>query len=73
MTLIRLNKYLASKGVASRRKIDAIIAQKRVQINNKPAKLGDKVDPEIDKIQVDNKIILPQPQTLVYYALNKPR
>jgi len=72
MPLIRLNKYLASLGIASRRKIDEFISQKRISINGKLAKLGDKIDPEIDKIIVDKKVILPQPKNLVYYALNKP-
>ncbi|MCX6726645.1 MAG: pseudouridine synthase [Candidatus Shapirobacteria bacterium] len=72
MPSIRLNKYLASIGIASRRKIDAFTAEKRILINNRLAVLGDKVNPETDKIQVDKKIILPQPQTLVYYAVNKP-
>lgn len=72
MPSIRLNKYLASIGIASRRKIDAFTAEKRILINDRIAVLGDKVDPEVDKIQVDKKIILPQPQTLVYYAVNKP-
>jgi pseudouridine synthase len=72
MPLIRLNKYLASIGIASRRKIDVFTAEKRILINDRIAVLGDKVDPEVDKIQVDKKIILPQPQKLVYYAVNKP-
>jgi pseudouridine synthase len=76
MPSIRLNKYLASIGIASRRKIDEMIKEKRILINSEPAQLGDKVDPEVDKIQVDKKVILPHPptggQTLVYYAVNKP-
>ena len=71
--MIRLNKYLASIGIASRRKIDEFTIQGRILINNKIAVLGDKVDPEIDTIQVDKKIIPPSPTTLVYYALHKPK
>jgi pseudouridine synthase len=70
---IRLNKYLASLGVASRRKIDEWTAQKRIYIGNRLAVLGDKVDPEVDKVTVDKKIIPPHPQKLVYYLLNKPK
>lgn len=72
MPLIRLNKYLASLGVASRRKIDEFVVQKRILVNNELAELGDKVDPEVDRIQIDKRIIAPHPQKLVYYALNKP-
>jgi 23S rRNA pseudouridine2605 synthase len=73
MTPIRLNKYLASMGVASRRKIDEMTSSNRITINNKTAVLGDKVDPDTDTITVDKKVIPPHPQTLVYYLLNKPK
>jgi len=73
MPLIRLNKYLASQGVASRRQIDKITIAKRILINNQLAQLGDKVNPEIDTVQIDKKIIPPFPSTLVYYALYKPK
>ncbi|MFZ2152474.1 MAG: pseudouridine synthase [Microgenomates group bacterium] len=73
MPLIRLNKYLSSLGVASRRKIDEFTIQKRITINSRTAVLGDKVDPEVDKVIVDKKIINPQPRKLVYYLLNKPK
>lgn len=73
MPPVRLNKYLASLGVASRRKIDEFAIQGRISINNNIAKPGDKVDPEVDRIIVDKKIIPPHPQHLVYYLLNKPK
>jgi pseudouridine synthase len=73
MSQIRINKYLASIGVASRRKIDEITTSGRITINGKLAKLGDKVDPETDRIVVDKKIIPPSPSTQVYFALNKPK
>lgn len=73
MTLIRLNKYLASVGVASRRKVDELTQQGRILINNQTAVLGDKIDPNIDVIQVDKKIIASTPTNLIYYALNKPK
>ncbi|HOZ80778.1 MAG TPA: pseudouridine synthase, partial [Candidatus Woesebacteria bacterium] len=73
MTLIRLNKYLASLGVASRRKIDEYTSQGRITINQRQAVLGDKVDPETDTLVVDKKTIPPHPPQLVYYAVNKPK
>lgn len=72
-TLIRLNKYLAQMGIASRRKIDEFTTAGRITINNKTAILGDKVNPDTDTIVVDKKIIPPHPQQLVYYLLNKPK
>lgn len=73
MPLIRLNKYLASLGVASRRKIDEFTIQKRITINGRTAVPGDKVNSETDKVVVDKKIIPPSPQKLVYYLLHKPK
>ncbi|MBP9817194.1 rRNA pseudouridine synthase [Candidatus Shapirobacteria bacterium] len=77
MPLIRLNKYLASLGVASRRQIDQFTISHRIQINGQIAILGDKVDPDVDTVIVDKKIIPPHPPaggpTLVYYLLNKPK
>ena len=73
MPLIRLNKYLASIGIASRRKIDAMALEHRISLNGEIANPGDKVNPETDTVIVDQKIIKPQPQPLVYYLLNKPK
>lgn len=69
---IRINKYLASVGVASRRKIDELIGQGRILVNNIPATPGYQVDPEIDQILVDSKHIKPIKPKFVYYLLNKP-
>lgn len=73
MALIRLNKYLAQLGVASRRKIDEITIGRRITINGRLAILGDKVNPETDTVVIDKKVVPPQPHKLVYYALNKPK
>lgn len=73
MKKIRLNKHLASLGIASRRKIDEMITAREIMVNGSPIKtLGFKIDPVRDKIQVHDKIIetiVP----LIYYAVNKPR
>lgn len=60
-------------GVASRRKIDDLTSGHRIIINHKIAVLGDKVDPEVDIVTVDKKIIKPTPRQKVYYLLNKPK
>ena len=70
---IRLNKFLADHGVASRRKADQMIDEGRVTINGKKVfELGIKVDPKTDKVKVGGKLILnrPQPQ---YFVFNKPK
>ena len=56
---LRLNKYLASLGLDSRRKIDDLIERKKVKVNGRVAKLGDKVDDTEDTIEVGKKIFKP--------------
>jgi 23S rRNA pseudouridine2605 synthase len=68
----RLQKFMARCGVASRRKCEEVISQGRVKVNNDLiTELGHKVNPDIDKIYVDNKIISLE-EHKIYIALNKP-
>lgn len=71
MEKIRVQKFLSSAGVCSRRQAEDYILQKKITINNKIAILGDKVDPEKDEIKFNNKVIK-QSNEFIYYALNKP-
>lgn len=67
---MRLNKYLAYKGYCGRREADAFIEQGLVSINDKPARLGQKVFAD-DKIDVRGKL-KNLAQTYAYYLFNKP-
>jgi 23S rRNA pseudouridine2605 synthase len=68
----RLQKTMASAGVASRRKSEEIILQGRVTVNGKVVtELGTKVDPRSDDIRVDGQRI--QAKSYIYIMLNKPR
>lgn len=67
---MRINKYLALKGIATRRDADALVAAHRVFVNGKPALLGQKVE-EGDTVEVRGKI--KEASTRVYYAYHKPR
>ncbi len=67
----RLNKYLADRGVCSRRKADALIEISQVRVNGKIAELGMQVD-ESDEIYVDGKLIQSSKPREVYIAFNKP-
>jgi len=71
MEEIRVQKYLAEAGIASRRKCEEYIEQGRVKVNNEIAKLGTKVNPEVDIVLFDNKKI-DKKEELVYILLNKP-
>ncbi len=68
---MRINKYLASAGIASRRKADEMIAEGRVSVNGAVLRMpGYDVRPE-DVVTVDGKAAEPSGK-LVYYLLNKP-
>lgn len=70
--LLRLHKYLADRGVASRRKCEEYIRQGLVKVNGKIVKeMGIKIDPERDQIETAPEIELKK-QKLVYYAFHKP-
>lgn len=69
---MRLQKYMALAGVASRRKSEQIILEGHVKVNNKiVTKLGSKVDQYKDKVTVYDKPIKIQKEK-IYIMLNKP-
>lgn len=69
---MRLQKYMALCGVASRRKSEKIILEKRVMVNGEIInKLGVKINPEKDKVIVDGKTIYTE-EDKKYILLNKP-
>jgi len=69
---VRLNKYLADRGVAARRKCDELIAQGRVSVNGRVvSEAGSKVEEGRDRVSVDGRPVGGKAQH-VYYVLNKP-
>lgn len=68
---VRINKYLSSAGVCSRRDADKLIAQKRVRIDDKIALCGSKVC-DGQKVYLDDKLVEAAAQTVVI-AFNKPQ
>lgn len=69
---IRLQKILASAGVASRRKAEEMIAAGRITVNGRPVKLGDGANPRRDLIALDGQR-LDLETAKIYLALHKPR
>jgi 23S rRNA pseudouridine2605 synthase len=70
--MVRLQKYLAEAGVASRRAGEAIIREGRVTVNGKTvSEVGSKVDPQHDHVAVDGQPV--RARRKIYVALNKPR
>ena len=69
---MRLQKYLAECGVASRRKSEELIEQGKVKVNGRVAQIGDKINPKKDDITVSGKKVVKSRQ-YTYIILHKPR
>lgn len=67
---MRLNNYISSTGICSRRQADELIKRNKVTINREIAKLGSIVS-EGDVVKVDGKPLHKRPPS-IYIALNKP-
>ena len=70
--LVRLQKFMADNGIASRRKCEEMIEQGIVKVNGNTAHIGDKVDPKKDRVTVKGRKIAVK-DNLVYILLHKPR
>lgn len=68
----RVQKVLARAGIGSRRHCEELIADGLVTVNGTVATLGDRADPEADRIEVEG-VPVSTKAGLVYYLLNKPR
>lgn len=69
---MRINKFLADKGIASRRHADEMIAAGRVTINGIVATLGANVE-EGDEVAVDGVVLDSAEKKTEYYMMNKPK
>ncbi len=70
---MRINKFLAECGIASRRNCETLVTAGRVKVNGKTVTmLATDVDPELDLVSVDEKPVKPIARHL-YLALNKPK
>lgn len=69
---MRLQKYLAEAGVASRRQCEDYIRQGRVRVNGETAEIGRTVDPERDAVRLDGQL-LKRAQRRVVLLFYKPR
>lgn len=68
----RLQKIIAAAGICSRRTAEEYLRQGRISVNGEAAALGDKADPEKDRICLDGKEIRPLTEK-TYVMLHKPR
>ena len=65
---MRINKYLAHEGIATRRGADELVARGKVLVNGRVAVLGEKVN-KGDKVELRGKS---SPKKFLYFAYNKP-
>lgn len=70
--MVRLQKYMADCGVASRRASEQLIEDGKVTVNGRPAAIGQSVDETKDIVAVNGKVIRPQKRHVVI-MLYKPR
>ncbi len=72
MAEMRLQRFLSQAGVAARRKAEELITAGRVKVNGQVvSELGSKVDPDVDRVQVDGQPV--EREELFYVVLNKPK
>ena len=70
---MRLNKFLAHAGIASRRAADKLIAAGRVRVNGQVVReMGVQIDPARDQVAVDGKPVTTAQNQRLYLLLNKP-
>jgi len=70
---IRVQKYLADNGIASRRKCEQYILEGKVEVNGKVvSELGTKINPNKDKVFFEKKEVKKISEKKVYILLNKP-
>jgi len=73
MSLIRLQKFLSEAGICSRRKGEEYIKSGFVRVNNNVVtELGEKVDPQKDRVEFKGKVVDVKSDP-IYIALNKPK
>ena len=73
MGMMRLQKYLAECGIASRRKCEEYISAGMIRVNGDVVtEMGTKVDPLSDKIEIKGSKLALKPEKKVYLMLNKP-
>jgi len=69
---VRLQKFMADNGIASRRKSEELIIKGSVKVNGRVAQLGDKIDPKRDTVHVSGRKVV-NVRKKIYIMLHKPR
>lgn len=67
----KIHKFIARCGICSRREAEELVAQGRVTVNGRKAVIGERIDPERDRVLVDGKPVKPVEEK-IYLAFHKP-
>jgi 23S rRNA pseudouridine2605 synthase len=71
--LVRLNKFLADNGVASRRRADKLIADGEVMVDGEiVTAMGQKINPAKQRVEIDGHVLKPEGSRPAYFLLYKP-
>lgn len=72
-SLPRLHKHVADLGYCSRRKAEELIEAGLIMVNGTTAQIGQRVDPQHDRISIDGKVLRAQSPASVTLVMNKPK
>lgn len=73
MEPLRIQKFIAESGLCSRRAAEALIVAGGVYVNGRKATLGQKVEPDTDKVTVNGKPVRSRAQPKLALVMHKPR
>ncbi len=73
METLRLQKFIADQGVASRRKAEDLIREGRVRVNGEVAHIGQKINPEVDQVVIKGQSLQVRSSEPIVYIFNKPK
>lgn len=72
MTRERIQKVIAAAGLSSRRGGEELVRAGRVTVDGRPAIIGEQVDPEMQRVEVDGNVLPSLSGPRHYLAMNKP-
>lgn len=73
MEEMRLQKYIAQEGIASRRKAEDLIRAGKIKVNGKTAVIGQKITPGVDEVELFSQTLRKRDSEPVAYIFNKPK
>jgi pseudouridine synthase len=69
---VKIHAYIAHQGIASRRKAEELVQLGKVRVNGEKAIIGQRIDPQTDKVTVEGNVISKKANQPIYLLINKP-